>query len=350
MVPSYLLQAYDLSGGPLASVGRGGPAPVRQRIWLDALTMIVTTDRTGDLRRFNETLGDMVDRWWPYGWDYQRDSWATLVRAFVGINAQRFAYHNRAGVLKACHMLVFTDYPLEAPSPKGLRAARVRGVLTQPEGNATGPSISRWSLQHSGTISGEAQRVVATWAFYRGRYLSWTNREGCRRWVAPTLPLTQQDGEGRYLDTKGCVILDKRGKPITRWSDPRVVMVDAAGVPVAKPNQAARIRNPQLDRAPAFTLDMWRSTTRAHPATDKQIAYKERQRLKAAFTEVEAASIFGVEQCPGGTYRLIPPGTVGRSPSKAELLADHERRVEEARKHRRDRSNRKSDPRLFDEG
>ena len=348
LVPSYLLQTYDTTGGPLVSRGRGGPAPVRQRLWLDALTGIVAADRTGDMRRFRDPLGDLADRLWPYGWDYQRSSWPTLQVAIEAINATRLVYRDRAGVDRTLHVIVFTDYPLRAPSPSAMRAAVVRGVITLPEGTDKGPTLSRAVLQHAGTISGPAQRLVVAWAFYRGRYLSRTDAYGRRRFTAPTLPRTRQDDAGRYLDATGAVLLDKHGQPIQRFKDPRVIFIDADGVP-APLNQAARVRNPALDRAPALTLDQWRRATITHPERDKRTAFKERQRIEAALADIAAAGIVGLEHQPGKRVRLISPGPVGANPSAADLRADHERRLEEARQRRRDRTGDTPARRLFDE-
>ena len=336
LVPSYLLQTYDQSGGPSVTPGRGGAAPLRQRIWLDGLTNLRTTDRTGDMRRFTEQFGEVIDRWWPYGWDYRTTGkqWDGLVRALEGVSRQRLAYRDRHGVVHGLHVLVFTDYPLAAPSAAALRDANLRGAITLPEGAGKGPSISRAVLQHAGTISGPAQRLAVSWAFYRGRYLSQSGR-----WTAPTLPRTRQDEQGRYLDSEGRVILDRRGRPSTRFMDSRVILLDAAGVPVAKLEQAARVRNPSLDRAPAFTLDQWRRAAITHPAEDRRAAAKERQRLARGWRDLRDAGIVGLDELPGGHIRPIPPGDVGRSPSPSELRTDHERRTEErrARKQRSDR-------------
>ena len=329
LVPSYLLQTYDQSGGPFDTQGRGGAAPLRQRIWLDGLTNLRTTDRTGDMRRFAVPFGEVIDRWWPHGWDYRTTGkhWYGLVRALEGVSMQRLVYRDRHGVVHGLHVLVFTDYPLDAPSAAALRNTTLRGAITLPKGAGKGPTISRAVLQHAGTISGPAQRLAVAWAFYRGRYLS---QKG--HWTPPTLPRTRQDEQGRYLDSEGRIIVDRRGSPTTRFMDSRVVLLDAAGVKVAKPNQAARVRNPALDRVPAFTLDQWRRAAITYPAQDRRLAAKERQRLARGWRDLRDAGIVGLDELPGGLIRPIPPGDVGRSPSFRELRADHERRTEERRR------------------
>ena len=246
LVPPYLLDAYRAGGGASVSRGRGGPAPVRQRLWLHGLTAIEPTDRTGDMRRFGPlAIGKhLIDHLWPYGWDYRRSDWPSLLNAIRAVNRQPLLYQGPGGVLKEVHLIAFTDYPVTAPDPRALRAATFRGVITLPEGMARGPSLARAALEHAGMLSGPAQRLVVAWAFYRGRYLSRATPKE-RRFTAPTIPRARRDEQGRYLDADGSVILDKRGRPLERFTDPRVVLLDAAGEPVAKLDQAARDRNPR---------------------------------------------------------------------------------------------------------
>ena len=333
LVPSYLLQTYDMTGGPLVSRGRGGPAPVRQRLWLYGLTVLATGDRTGDMRRFRVPAGSVIDAIWPYGWDYQRSSWPALFNAFEAINRQRLAYRDRLGVEHALHAVLFADYPQRAPSPAALRSAIIRGAVTLPEGAGKGPVLSRDVLQHAGTISGPAQRLTVAWAFYRGRHYSWRNRQGLQRWTAPTLPRARVDAVGRFLDAQGAIILDKHGRPIRRFMNQRVVFLDAAGQPAPR-KLAARVRNPAIDRVPALTLNEWRQATITHPAADKRRAGEERQRLRVAADALDAAGVFRVEWLSSGQLRLEPPGAVGRSPSRRELEEDHRRRREAAREQR----------------
>ena len=349
LVPVYLLDAYRAGGGPAVSRGRGGPAPIRQRLWLHALTAIEPTDRDGSMRRFGPlAIGEhLIDHLWPYGWGYQRSDWPTLLNAIRAVNTQPFRYLGPGGVLKECHLIAFTDYPIGAPDPRALRAATFRGAVTFPEGMARGPSLSRAALAHTGMVSGPAQRLVAAWAFYRGRYLSRATSKG-RRFTAPTIPRARRDEQGRYLDAKGEVILDKRGRPTERFSDGRVVLLDADDEPVAKVDQAARNRNPALDGAPAWSLDRWRRETgyrRAPgPATaSRTTAWKERQRIVAAFEALKADGILGFEKV-GNLYRLIPPGKVGREPDRQELLKAYRRRLEDAKRRRDAKRNRSQDP------
>ena len=347
LVPAYLLDAYRAGGGASVSRGRGGPAPIRQRLWLHVLTAVESTDRDGSMRRFGPLrIGEhLIDHLWPYGWDYRPHHWPSLLNAIRAVNGQHLLYQGPGDVLKALHLIVFTDYPVAAPSPRALRAATYRGAITEPEGMAEGPTLSLAALEHAGTLSGPAQRLVVAWAFYRGRYLSRATPKG-RRFTAPTIPRARRDEQGRYLDAAGAVILDKRGRPVDWFTAPRVVLLDAAGEPVAKPRQAARDRNPALDRAPAWSLDRWRAETGAH-ATVKQLRHEERQRHAAAFDALEAAGIIGYEKLPGGLYRPIPPGTVGRDPSRRELLEVHRRRLDDERRKRRNKRRNQGGPGLF---
>ena len=248
---------------------------------------------------------------------------------------------------------VVDAYPVTAPTPRALRAATFRGAITLPEGMARGPSLSRAALEHAGTLSGPAQRLVVAWAFYRGRYLSRATPKG-RRFTAPTIPRARRDEQGRYLDADGSVILDKRGRPLERFTDPRVVLLDAAGEPVAMLDQAARDRNPALDRAPAWSLDRWRAETGhrpvPRPATSaaRMAATKERRGIVTALDALHAASIVTYEKLPGELYRPVPPGKVGREPNRRELLEAHRRRLDDAKQKRQNKRRDLAGPGLFE--
>ncbi len=299
------------------------------------------------MRRFGPlAIGEhLIDHLWPYGWGYQRSDWPTLLNAIRAVNTQPFRYLGPGGVLKECHLIAFTDYPIGAPDPRALRAATFRWAVTFPEGMARGPSLSRAVLAHTGMVSGPAQRLVAAWAFYRGQYLSRATSKG-RRFTAPTIPKARQDKQGRYLDAKGEVILDRRGRPTERFSDGRVVLLDASDKPVARVDQAARDPNPALDRAPAWSLDRWRRETgyrRAPGTASRTTAWKERQRIVAAFEALKADGILDFRK-DGNLYRPIPPGKVGREPDRQELLKAYRRRLEDAKRRRDAKRNRSQDP------
>ena len=355
LVPAYLLDAYAAGGGALVSPGRGGPAAIPQRLWLHVFTAVESTCRDGSMRQFGPlAIGEhLIDHLWPYGWGYQRSDWPSLLNAIRAVNRQPLLYQGPGGVLKEIHLIAFTDYPVTAPDPRELRAATFRGVITLPEGMARGPSLSRAALEHTGTLSGPAQRLVVAWAFYRGRYLSRATPKG-RRFIAPTIPRARRDEQGRYLDADGSVILDKRDRPLERFTDPRVVLLDAAGEPVAKLDQAARDRNPALDHAPAWSLDRWRRETGYSPAprpatsAARWMATKERRRIEAAFEALQADGIVACEKLPGGLYRPVPPGKVGREPNRRELLEAHRRRLDDAKQKRQNKRRGLAGPGLFD--
>ena len=153
------------------------------------------------------------------------------------------------------------------------------------------------------------------------------------------------------------MILDKRDRPLERFADPRVVLLDAAGEPVAKLDQAARDRNPALDHAPAWSLDRWRRETGYSPAprpatsAARWMATKERRRIEAAFEALQADGIVACEKLPGGLYRPVPPGKVRREPNRRELLEAHRRRLDDAKQKRQKRQNKRrglAGPGLFD--
>ena len=78
------------------------------------------------------------------------------------------------------------------------------------------------------------------------------------------------------------------------------------------------------------------------------MATKERRRIEAAFEALQADGIVACEKLPGGLYRPVPPGKVGREPNRRELLEAHRRRLNDAKQKRQNKRRGLAGPGLFD--
>ena len=351
LVPPYMLETYDRTAGAGRTIR--GHAAVAQRVFIEAWSWLPRNKRDGAQYLFHRRLDELVAAIWPYGGFNLRLSLPRLSGACEMISGNQFDYRTENGSISRLRPVVFTDFPVvAAPSVTTLNSYLVRGALTLPAGADRGVTLSRAVIRHAGTISGPALRAAVAWAFYRARYLmqNW-------RLFSPTRPVMRRDARGRLLDGSGSLILGRTGKPASRFMNPRAIPLDADGVPAPDVSSAARERNPMLDRAPAYSLDEWRAGHYSQLPTDKGAARTQRAGVISGIEAMVNCNVFAIEdeqgrpialdtdddgnrRIPRGTnkFRLIPPGTLGKSPSPIELRTWHEdqlRKKAERRKRQR---------------
>ena len=350
MNPAYALQLFGL-GGTRAS--QGVAAPIELRTFLD-FWRLPPDERDGYGHDFERRVEEVINNVWPYGgYDWKDTDWRRFTKAFNTITNFRLRYTTDKGVIRAFRPETFRDWPERAKYHR-LKDQLIRGTITLPEGTGIGPSMSRAVLQHAGTLSGVALRLAITWAFYRAKYFmqkGWLTR--------PTHPRTLQNEQGLLLDHAGQVICDDRGKPITRFMDPRVVLLDEDGRCVPRLGQAARIPNPDIQRAPALTIEEWRHTLYPDLRTGSRQAARNCRvnivravdlledsgiltaqfivndkpfaRGPATFSWARPTNEIGVLARTGTRLRLIPPGLTGGSPTRDRLRQWHEGFLESKR-------------------
>ena len=371
MPPAYVIQLYDLGGGRKTS--HGPAAPIEQRVFLD-FWRLPPDDRDGYKHDFDRSVEDVIDNVWPYGYDWKETEWPRVVEAFNAITDVRLQYTTSEGSVRAFRPETFLDWPEWAPR-NILGSQRIRGTLTLPDGAAAGPSMSRAVLQHAGTLSGLALRMAIAWTFYRGKYFF---QQG--RLTAPTMPRTRRNDAGHLLDHSGNVILDMHGKPITRYTDPRVVPLDLDDRPVPTLAQAGRVPNRDaLGWAPDLTLNQWRRTLYAHPNDGQRQAVRQsRLAIVRAVDLLVDSGILTAEWFQNGrpfapgsrkhswlrpieeanqlarectTLRLVPPGPKGGSPDRPAFQQWRKRYLDGKRALRDDRKSLPPSnvhPRLFE--
>ena len=182
-----------------------------------------------------------------------------------------------------------------------------RGVLrldvSLPPGSRKGPRILLKWLRRYGAASYPAWRTWLSLAYL------WDRSAVNGRWVRGTQPRVARDAAGRMIGPDGRVLLDRRSQRVTRWSDPRAVLLDAGGRPVRNVAEAAREANPAAER-----LHPWLTRrdieSLGFPRPDRQITARARHKRFAAGMEVlqgfaRDGTIVLVERC--GRFQILPP-------------------------------------------
>ena len=108
-----------------------------------------------------------------------------------------------------------------------------------PSGTRRGGLIIANTMRQLGFLGGQGS--ARKYAFYHALVQYWDQHgteKGKITW--PTIPKKLRDREGRLIDEKGELILDKKGKPETRWKK-GVQAYDAKGDKIYEPNEDKRL-------------------------------------------------------------------------------------------------------------
>ena len=131
-----------------------------------------------------------------------------------------------------------------------------------PSGTRRGGLIIAKTMRQLGFLGGQGS--ARKYAFYHALVQYWDQHgteKGKITW--PTIPKKLRDGEGRLIDEKGKVILDKNGKPETRWKK-GVQVYDDKGEKIYEPNEDKRLtRYPIVSRTELirfFGVNRWSKT------------------------------------------------------------------------------------------
>ena len=251
------LPGFEAGPGPLARVpvldflhaggleafkpGPGAPWPLR--IAYEALIDVGRDARNGRIARLEYPLKgrgvkgrDKILRWmlWPEGEPKWSRDWPAFRRALDVVD--RFSVPADGGMSEWLPIRV-RSFPL----PTG---GVLRLDVSLPPGSERGPRILRRILRRLGA------RSYPQWRAWLALAYLWDRSAVGGHWVRATRPHLARDSAGRLLDATGAVILDKRGRPVTKWTDRRAVLLDASGRPVRTAGEAAREPNPEASRHP----------------------------------------------------------------------------------------------------
>ena len=203
------------------------------------------------------------------------------------------------------------DGGMSAWLPIRVRSVPVRtgGVLrldvSLPPDSNKGPRILRRVLRRLGA------RSYPQWRAWLALAYLWDRSAVNGHWVRATRPRLARDSGGRLVDATGAAMLDKRGAPVTKWTDRRAVLLDAEGRPVPTAGEAARERNPDARLhpwlAPADIVALGYPPERGLSASALSM---RKARVLEDLAAFEAEGLIAFEAHPDGRrWRVLPPDT-----------------------------------------
>ena len=111
--------------------------------------------------------------------------------------------------------------------------------VSSPYGTRRGGLIIANTMRQLGFLGGRGS--ARKYAFYHALVQYWDDygtQNGSITW--PTIPKKLRDNEGRLIDEKGAMILDKNGEPETRWKK-GIQVYDAKGEKIYEPNDDKKL-------------------------------------------------------------------------------------------------------------
>ena len=299
--PLAKLPALDfLHAGGLEAFQRGRGAPWPLRIAYETLIDVPAAARNGGIARLEYPLrgdGDatLQAMLYPAGRLKLSRDWPRFLAALEVVD--RFS--------------VPADGGMSAWLPIRVRSVPVRtgGVLrldvSLPPGSDKGPRILRRVLRRLGA------RSYPQWRAWLALAYLWDRSAVNGHWVRATRPRLARDSGGRLVDATGAAMLDKRGAPVTKWTDRRAVLLDAKGRPVPTAGEAARERNPDARLhpwlAPADIVALGYPPERGLSASALSM---RKARVLEDLAAFEAEGLIVFEAHPDGRrWRVLPPDT-----------------------------------------
>ena len=299
--PLAKLPALDfLHAGGLEAFQRGRGAPWPLRIAYETLIDVPAAARNGGIARLEYPLrgdGDatLQAMLYPEGRLNLSRDWRRFLAALEVVD--RFS--------------VPADGGMSAWLPIRVRSVPVRtgGVLrldvSLPPGSDKGPRILRRVLRRLGA------RSYPQWRAWLALAYLWDRSAVNGHWVRATRPRLARDSGGRLVDATGAAMLDKRGAPVTKWTDRRAVLLDTEGRPVPTAGEAARERNPDARLhpwlAPADIVALGYPPERGLSASALSM---RKARVLEDLAAFEAKGLIAFEAHPAGRrWRVLPPDT-----------------------------------------
>ena len=307
------LPGFDPGPGPLARIptlevlhaggmqafkpGQGAPWPLR--IAYEVLVDVPPRARHGGSVRLEYQLrgrrdGSLESIIWPEN----RPKWTRDGQAFVD------------SLWTLQRMSVPADQGCSAWFPIAIRSMPVRegGVLrldvSLPPGSAKGPRILRRILRRLGT------RSYPQWRAWLALAYLWDRSAVNGKWIRGTRPRAARNSAGALVDVDQRVLVDRRGAPVTKWTDPRVVLLDAHGRPVQTAREAAREPNPDRHLHPWLSVDdVMALGYPPEPGLSKAARSIRKQRMLQYLDTFNSEGLSVFEVHPDGKrWRVLPPG------------------------------------------
>ena len=244
IVPTAYAFMYEGAGGAINARGRGAPAPLRLFVEM-LLSLPLEYRKGGRVYTPDLTLRDVRDWLYPAtkerGSRYRKKRDLPLIRrALRTMNNTIARLPNGGEWIPVVYRGMYGD---ELDS-------KVEVEVRLPEGSGRGALIDRARLRRLGLVSAPAYQAGLGLAFYWDRFATHKGRR-----IQPTIPRMARDSDGLLVGRDGQVLLDRRGAPITKYTDRRAVPLNDFGERTTI-EHAARERNPSIiKRLPELSDD-----------------------------------------------------------------------------------------------
>lgn len=314
IIPTSLIATWKAGGGH--AKGRGQGAPLGMRSFFEFLTMARYSDRrVGKRLRIEMTLKQYRD----IHYSIQKSGRSTF-KTKQDLN-KVLAALKEVDEMRVRAVLPGYDVPTRwrpiniTAMPEADLGSPIVADVELPPGSARGAMIDRHALRFFGRKSAIQYVAALGLAYYWDRY---GTHSKSKRPIMATRPLIARSTQGLAIGTDGDVLLNNQRKPITGFSDNRLVFLDTEGNKVDGANvaerrrMAARERNPAADRYPI--LRNYDLLMLCYPEDAGELAGNiSRQRLhrsKEALSSMEQRGYCIIERLEGSlgeeAYRILP--------------------------------------------
>ena len=293
-----ILEALHCGGLRAFGPGRGAPIPLRLAFEI-LLDVPLQARGVPVVRRYPVSGGENALRriLWPTGRDHLHRDWESFVRSLWALSAVKFLIHYE-GNQQWWRPLHVRTYPAPRDGDGVLEV-----VVTLPPGSDRGPRIIRPVLRRLGAKS------YPQWRAWLLLSCLWDRSAVNGQWIRGRRPRVARDSAGNLVDLGGGVLLDRRGRPVTRWTDPRSVPLDKDGCPVQTLVEAAQERNPYANRHPWLSAPDILKLGYPPDETVKGAGLRMRKaRVLEDLHKFEAGKLVTLEVHPDGQrWRVMPP-------------------------------------------
>ena len=314
VIPTNPIKTWRAGGGTAKRRGRG--APLALRTFFELLTMPSYEDRrSGGRREVRLTLGQYRDI------HYSRMSnGRSSYRQHVDLDKIRDALWEvdqmRVETVIDGYKVATLWRPIGISAlPKADLDSPIVAHIQLPPGSARGAMVDKSALRYFGRKSSLQYVAALGLAYYWDHY--GTHRKS-KRPIMATRPLIARSSEGLALGTDSVPLLDGRGKPITGFSDSRLVFLDVGGKVVEggtvaeRRSFAARERNPSVERYPLLYRQDLIMLCYPESADDLTATVLRSQlyRSRKALDRMESLGYCVIEETEGElgeeAYRILP--------------------------------------------
>ena len=143
--PCFPIEAFELAGGKTVSAGRGGPAPVDLRLFVEAVLSVRTEDRDGRAVSIEAAGGlrGVAKKLWPNQKQIRKREYEKLARAAAKLDALWIYLRDAQGRITGGRRIVLvTAFNYPEGTGRGADPGRLRFAVDLPRGSEQGPIVT----------------------------------------------------------------------------------------------------------------------------------------------------------------------------------------------------------------